>query len=39
MATIVYYDDPQTPEAEAEIKKIMTGNHSLYSSQGHQHVY
>jgi hypothetical protein len=36
MATIVYYDDPQTPEAEAEIKKIMTGNHSLYSSQGHR---
>ena len=36
MATFVYYDDPQTTEAEAEIKRIMTGNHTLYSSQGHR---
>lgn len=33
MATYVYYDDPQTPEAEAEIQRIMTTNHSLYASQ------
>ena len=36
MCSIVYYDDPDTPEATSAIQEVMSRNHRMYASKGRQ---
>jgi hypothetical protein len=36
MGTLVYYEDPDRPEAVAAIQKVMRSNHMLYARRGRQ---
>ncbi len=36
MATLVYYEDPENPEATAAVQQVMRGNHSIYAKLGRQ---